>query len=100
MNVLQETTIWAQAHDFMEKKSERGMFLGYERVICSQVEHRNLMFRLAAHNYGYFLVMGSCPGGYGGCEEHWHLASFGTIIDVEALDAIWNGILKQHGVAV
>ena len=81
---------WAKEHwnVWSEDVGEKNYVYGYKFAWSHTNEHKNVRVCLFQHDYGFWLIIGSAPGGYGGSECEWNTVNVGSVYTIEEVEPV------------
>jgi len=65
---------------------------GYETTWMNLFDNLNMSVRMFKHDYGFWMIIGACPFGYGGDEKSWRRVNVGTFTQIDSTKAIIKGL--------
>lgn len=67
-------------------------YMGYKKQWHSSANHLCTFLGLLKHDYGFWLIVGSCDAGYAANEDNWNKINLGTIIYIDEVVPIYNAM--------
>ena len=77
---------WVKEH--WDVWGEENHFCGYKFAWIHTNDHKNVRVCLFQHDYGFWLLIGSAPGGYGGNEDSWNTVNVGSVYTIDEVEPV------------